>query len=373
MSVLNGRLTVRRLLLSDEIPIPATQPALHRLVLEGLLEHAFRPGGPGSEQSVGWVRADNPLDTDFDRDLNAWQIGPWFCFQLRVDAKTVPAKLLRAHVDKLTRAWCAERNMERAPPSVIQDLRDMKREELLRGVPAKMKITELAWNTATGLVLVGTHSDKTIDEIRKHFFRTFGFRLVVDDPRDAYPDAADAVSYALVPHFLLWLWWTTQVSGPTGVDTDEPVEIWLDDRMRLDSPTDKSQATLTGDNPGASEEARAALRVGKLPTEVRFGIIYDEAHLYSGTLKGELLDLAGVALPVVIDGGDEAFLDRMNAYEALHGVLTRLLAHWAALRTRVDWDTGTAREIRAWSAGVPAIDAPLDPARATQMGLGLGA
>ena len=71
---------------------------------------------------------------------------------------------------------------------------------------------------------------------------------------------------------------------------------------------------------------------------------------------------------------NEAFLDRMNTYEALHGVLTRLLAHWAALRTRADWDTGIAREIRAWSAGVPAIDAPsLDPSSATQMGLGLGA
>lgn len=376
MSVFSGRLTVRRFHLSEDTPPPATAEALHRMTLERLLEFAFKPGGPGTERSAGWVRPDNPLDTDFDRDLNDWQHGSWFCFQLRVDTKTAPAKLLRATVDKKVRAWCVEHGTARAPASVIRDIRDAIKEDLLRGTRPKMKVTEIAWDTASNVVLVGSHSDKTTDEIKQRFFRTFGLRLVVDDRRCRYEGAAQLVGgYALAPHFLLWLWWTTSVHGVT-LEHDPTVDVWIDDRVRLDHPTDKSQATLVGENPSASREARAALLAGKLPTEVRIGLRVDDRE-YIGILKGELLEISGLALPpshirlwdrqgLHEDGTPRtthaksapmvavAFNDRMFLYNEFYEILSRMVERWASMRISSEW-LARSLELSDWMTEEPAV------------------
>lgn len=156
--------------------------------------------------------------------------------------------------------------------------------------------------------------------------------------------------------FLLWLWWSSESSQgrfdlPAPVGT---VEAWVDDRLAFRLPADvKVTAVLTGENPAAAPEARAALAGGKVLQDLRLRLKRDERE-YAFTLRGPALDVAGLKLPQVLsDRPEEAVADRMFLVEELHLVLRGLFARFAAARAGAGWRTETLPALQAWLATEP--------------------
>jgi len=167
----------------------------------------------------------------------------------------------------------------------------------------------------------------------------------------------DTSGTPLVPHitseFLLWLWWYSEhreglfrLSDPVG-----DVTLWIDDRLAFRRPSDsRLTAVMTGDNPSASLEARAALAGGKVLHELRIGMKRDEREFFV-TLKGPSLHFQATKLPPVVEKGEEEPIhSRLYFYDELALIVGALFQHFGELRTSEEW-SDVVPLIQAWVAG----------------------
>lgn len=170
--------------------------------------------------------------------------------------------------------------------------------------------------------------------------------------------ADDLEGLPILPHvageFYAWLWWASEESGGT-FDLPDPVgrvDVWVDERLAFRSPDDtRVSAVMTGENPAATLEARAALAGGKVLQELRVGMRRDDRE-YFVTLKGAAMHIQGLKLPqVVTDGGEEVLFERMHLYEEVGFVVGALLQRYAEQRTGPSWDDEILPALRSWISG----------------------
>lgn len=156
----------------------------------------------------------------------------------------------------------------------------------------------------------------------------------------------------LAAEFLLWFWWRSERDGTVFVLPDPVgrVEAWVDDRLSFRAPgADKATAVLTGDNPSATLEARAALAGGKVLHDLRVHIKRDDRE-YSVQLGGMALEVRGLKLPKLpTENAEEALLDRLDRYREFHLVLTGLFRAFAQERTGPAWRGEVVPSLRAWA------------------------
>lgn len=158
----------------------------------------------------------------------------------------------------------------------------------------------------------------------------------------------------LAGEFYAWLWFQSEKNGgafslphPVG-----HVDVWVDERIAFRNPDEqKVAAVMTGENPSATLEARAALAGGKVLQDLRVGVRRDDRE-YTVTFKGPALHFQGLKLPqVVSDGGEEVILDRMHLYEEICLILAGLFRQWADLRSSGAWASEVLPELKAWVEG----------------------
>ncbi len=160
----------------------------------------------------------------------------------------------------------------------------------------------------------------------------------------------------IAAEFFLWLWYRSE-SGQGRVDLAEgSVEFWVDDRIAFRAVgEDKVSAVMTGDNPGLTPEAHAALAGGKVIRDVRLALRREERE-YSVTLKAPRIEIAAAKLPGMVKGGEDAevLYERMFLYEELHFLLSGMFRAFAAERCADDWRERILPDLRRWaSAGRP--------------------
>ena len=158
----------------------------------------------------------------------------------------------------------------------------------------------------------------------------------------------------LAGEFYAWLWWASEQQGGS-FDLPAPVgriDVWVDERIAFRNPDEqKVAAVMTGENPSATLEARAALAGGKVLQELRVGVRRDDRE-FTATLKGPAMHLQGVKLPqVVVDGGEEVLIERMHLYEELCLVVAHLFQAWVALRLGAEYEADLVPRMNAWVAG----------------------
>ncbi len=165
--------------------VGAVPDGWRELYRDKLEEFAFREPTTdmGKEEVEGWVQVHNLLDTSF-ADHSRWLYNNYAVFAIRVDKKSLPTKLLNAHVQKKVEAWCAERGVERCPSKQKKEIKEALEAEWLARAFPRVATTECSWNLNEGWLLLGTLSEGGADRFRKRFLRTFGLKLVPFSPLD---------------------------------------------------------------------------------------------------------------------------------------------------------------------------------------------
>ena len=162
----------------------------------------------------------------------------------------------------------------------------------------------------------------------------------------------------ILPHvaseFYAWLWWASERNAGVFV-LREPVgrvDVWVDERLAFRNPEDtRVSAVMTGENPSASIEARAALAGGKVLQELRVGIRRDEREFFV-TLKGPAAFIQGLKVPSVVkDGGAEAVYERMHLYEEVTLIVGGLFQAYADARNGDGWSSEVLPGLRSWILG----------------------
>ena len=165
----------------------------------------------------------------------------------------------------------------------------------------------------------------------------------------------------LGPEFLTWLWWRAD-TDPCFVHPDgTEVFIHFDEHLEFRGERAAARRTvLRAGMPGASMEARAALRSGKTLVAARLLIARGEDEMRF-TLKAENLEISGLRLPspegetrndrlVACLDGQEQFLEDLDL----------CLATFLRIRCAPAWEAELAK-IRAWGEA-PSPDERLQPA-----------
>lgn len=175
---------------------------------------------------------------------------------------------------------------------------------------------------------------------------------------------SDAEGLPIVPHiaseFYTWLWWASERQG-SSFDLGQRygvVDLWVDERLAFRNIDDtRISAVMTGENPAAALEARAALAGGKVLQDIRIGVRREDRE-YFVTLKGPAMHLTALKLPQVVkDGGEEVVYERIHLYDELCFVLTGLLLRFAEVRTSPGWDTDVLPGLHDWILGRVVPDA----------------
>lgn len=180
MGILKGALSVRRYRIVGEVP-----EGFRDLWIDALNQGQFRePQSPVHKgETMGWVSAHNLLDTDFG-DINTWLYDRYALFALRVDKKAVPAKLLKAYLQKRIEAWCKANNRPKVPAAVREELKEALEQELLQRCLPRVQTWEVLWNVNDGWAVFTNDSELPNERFQKHFLRTFGLRAVPWSPLD---------------------------------------------------------------------------------------------------------------------------------------------------------------------------------------------
>ena len=166
-------------------------PAVHDPAFaKRLLERRFQPLSAHEERAVGWVTADNCLDTDFTRA--SFDRGPAAVFAMRTDRRRVNGRLLRARMDLELRgrAKDSERDAEgggaggkpgpsrrRVGREERAEIRRALTEELLRGTSPTMDVHPVVWFPRERLVLFLALSRPANEAVRALFADTFDASL----------------------------------------------------------------------------------------------------------------------------------------------------------------------------------------------------
>ncbi len=180
MAILKGGLSVRRYRIIGELPEGFTD-----VFVDALNTNQFRePQSPTHKgEASGWCQVHNLLDVDFS-DVNLWLYNQYALFALRVDKKVVPARLLRAHLEKRMQAWCSANNRPRVPAAVKEELREALEQEMLQKTLPRVQTFEVCWHQNDGWLLFTSDSELPNERFQKLFLRTFALRAVPWSPLD---------------------------------------------------------------------------------------------------------------------------------------------------------------------------------------------
>lgn len=145
------------------------------------------------ELAVGWVSAGDYLDTSFA--YAGYSLGPYVVLGFRVDARKVPAAMLRKYqrLEELKfLAMSQDQEGVRLNRGRREQLRERARLGLLARIPPTTQVYDMVWDTGRAEVWLGSASRGVLERFEDHFSRSFSLGLT---PRLPYLLAGD-----LLPH-----------------------------------------------------------------------------------------------------------------------------------------------------------------------------
>ena len=128
------------------------------------------------EKSVGWTSSDSPFKPDFDG--SSFMYGIHLIFSLRIDKKTIPAKVLAKHLKMaiVKRLEQSERNT--LHKNEKREIKDEVMRRLYMRMPATPNIYDLIWNYEKKILWFLTNLKAANEELETLFTKSFRLSLV---------------------------------------------------------------------------------------------------------------------------------------------------------------------------------------------------
>ncbi|MCK5879136.1 MAG: hypothetical protein KAH24_05125 [Holophagae bacterium] len=148
--------------------------------------------------------------------------------------------------------------------------------------------------------------------------------------------------------FLLWLLVESEKRDGSFELSGEYVSFRVEDQLKLEGEGDVRQTDLRKGVPSISQEARSALRNGKLPTRMRVRLVTGGDE-YIFVLDSRLVELRGVKMPVVpLTEAELKMEQRIFHLSQIYRMLELLFNQFAAFRLDAEkWDE-QVKEINQW-------------------------
>ena len=395
MGILANTVSICHFQVQGELP----KDELYDWASKQLAANRFNPIDQGTEElSLGWVHLDDPKSSDFASPTVCWR-EHYLMFTLRRDQRSVPAAILKAHLERAQDQYLAENpGFTKVPKQKREDLKEAVRAMLLSQTLPTPATYDAVWDTRTGLLTFSSLSPKVIELFEEHFKKTFeGLRVSAFHPYARAESVLDQGNKVLLTQankaggdnflelvkenqwlgtdFMLWLMYQTMneaseysVNQPGVLLEKEPFVGYLDDRVVLLGSGENGAQKITVAGPqDRFNEVRSALLNKKQITEATLHLETGDDH-WKLTLKGELFHFASFKSPSVkvekdntTDEGMEreaVFFERMVLLEKGTQLFDSLFAIFLKLRLGNDWGEQEAA-IQAWLNVCPSCQGKL--------------
>jgi recombination associated protein RdgC len=156
--------------------------------------------------------------------------------------------------------------------------------------------------------------------------------------------------------FLTWLWFKSETQhGLFTLDDSQQVELWLDDKVVLQSEGVAGVQTVTcqGENLELTE-AKHALREGKKVTQAKIKLIIGDNE-WAFTLDATWLNFRGLKTPrVMLDTKEDPeglFYEKTYLLDTAISTVEQLFIQFLKIRIADKWDAQEIPAIRKWMQG----------------------
>ncbi|MDD2389776.1 MAG: recombination-associated protein RdgC [Desulfobacterales bacterium] len=152
------------------------QPVLDTIA-DGLKKYVIRDiDDDVPDRAVGWTSFENSFHPDFEG--SSFSIGELLVFSLRIDKKSIPAKVIQKHF----KIASAKRLADSGREYLSQNEKKMLKEEVINRlnlrIPSTPNIYDLMWDYENAVVWFFSTQKAANEELETLFSKSFGVRLI---------------------------------------------------------------------------------------------------------------------------------------------------------------------------------------------------
>jgi recombination associated protein RdgC len=171
MQLLSSTLSLTRYSVVGEIADPVMET-----VRNGLKDHMIREiDNDPAPKSVGWTLSDNPFTPDFE--TADFVFGASFIFSLRIDKKSIPAKIINKHYNMAVKKRLAGTEREHLSKNEKREIKDEVLHQLYVRIPASPGMYDLVWHYEAGDLWFFSNMKEANEELETLFSKSFKVSL----------------------------------------------------------------------------------------------------------------------------------------------------------------------------------------------------
>ena len=146
-------------------------------VRQGLVKHAIpKLENEYEEISAGWTPYESPYLPDFEKF--SFVFGPYFLFSLRIDKKSIPAKLVQKQM-----AIEIEKKMEKSGRDFISkneksEIKETVMDVLMHKMPSIPNVYDILWNYESADLFLLTTQKAANEFFETIFFKSFNLKPI---------------------------------------------------------------------------------------------------------------------------------------------------------------------------------------------------
>ena len=183
MGLLSPTVSITQYRVEGQLPSPVNEH-----VVAALKKHTINEiDNDASEQAIGWTSFDDPYRPDFEG--SRFVIDTAWVFSLRIDKKSIPAKVLKKHYNMEVARRLAESGRDYLSKAEKKQLKDHVITVLSKRIPATPNVYDLVWRYEDGLLWFFSNLKAANEELETLFSRSFKLSLVRLFPYTAGLDA----------------------------------------------------------------------------------------------------------------------------------------------------------------------------------------
>ncbi|MGD9044115.1 MAG: recombination-associated protein RdgC [Desulfobacterales bacterium] len=172
MSLLSASVSITRYRVEGKLETPVLETAAAVLKKNAISEIDDQ----ASEKLSGWTSFERPYQPDFSG--SNFVFGAYLVFALRIDKKTIPAKLIQKHFMIESARRLADSGRPYLSRNEKQTLKDQVVEGLYAKVPAVPQVYDIIWNYERSILWFFSNLKAANEELETLFTRSFGLTLI---------------------------------------------------------------------------------------------------------------------------------------------------------------------------------------------------
>ena len=172
MSLLSASISITRYKVGRKLKTPVLETVAVALKRNAISEIDDQP----SEKMIGWTSFDKPYQPDFSGSNFCY--GSYMVFALRIDKKTIPAKVVQKHFMIESARRLAESGRQYLSRNEKQIIKDHVIEALYLKVPATPHVYDIIWNYENSVLWFFSNLKAANEELETLFLRSFDVTLI---------------------------------------------------------------------------------------------------------------------------------------------------------------------------------------------------